>query len=387
MQLLIGAAYEKGYMTSGKSFYIGSVRLYQQNKSSESKVKFIQAGNPCKRVLEAAKLVYAKTKESITSQKLGSRDFWQIANSVLNKVKSAIPPLFNGPEVVSSASDKAKLFAKNFSKNSNLDDSGICLPVFPSRTNLKLPNISITPNMVKKVVTNLTSSKASGPDCIPVVVLKNCEPELSYILAKLFNKCLKQSCFPDCWKVSLVVPVFKNVGERSIAKNYRTVSLLSVVSKLVNNRIVDHLEKCGLFSDFQYGFRSSRSTADLLTVVSDRIARAFNRSGATRAVALDISKAFDRVWHAGLHMEFQVRYLALFLLFLVIGSFGFFWMGNLHKNIQLMLVFPKGLFLVLHFSYYTLMTFLMMLSVILTSMLMILLSTLNVIRHLICGNN
>ena len=54
------------------------------------------------------------------------------------------------------------------------------------------------------------------------------------------------------------------------------------------------------FSDFQYGFRSSRSTADLLTVVSDRIARAFNRSGATRAVALDISKAFDKVWHAGL---------------------------------------------------------------------------------------
>ena len=58
--------------------------------------------------------------------------------------------------------------------------------------------------------------------------------------------------------------------------------------------------KCGLFFDFEYGFRSSQSTADLLTVVSDRIARAFNRSGATRAVALDISKAFDRVWHAGL---------------------------------------------------------------------------------------
>ena len=55
-----------------------------------------------------------------------------------------------------------------------------------------------------------------------------------------------------------------------------------------------------LFSDFQYGFRSSRSTADLLTVLSDRIARAFNRSRAIRAVALDISKVFDRVWHAGL---------------------------------------------------------------------------------------
>ena len=116
--------------------------------------------------------------------------------------------------------------------------------------------------------------------------------------------CLKESCFPDCWKVSLVFPVFKNLGERSTAKNYCLVSLFSVVSKvfekLVNNSIVDHLAKYGIFSDFQYGFRSSRSTTDLLTVVSDRIARAFNRSGPTQDVALDISKAFDRVWHAGL---------------------------------------------------------------------------------------
>ena len=72
----------------------------------------------------------------------------------------------------------------------------------------------------------------SGPDCIPVVVLKNCEPELSYILAEFFNKCFKESCFPGCWKVSSVVPVFKNVGERFTTKNYRPVSLLSVVTKV-----------------------------------------------------------------------------------------------------------------------------------------------------------
>ena len=108
---------------------------------------------------------------------------------------------------------------------------------------------------------NLDLSKASGPDCIPVVILKNCEPELSYISSELFNKCLKEFCFSDCWKVLTVVPIFKNVGDRSTAKNYRRVSLLSVVSKffekLVNNRVFDHLEKCGLFSDFQHGFRSS----------------------------------------------------------------------------------------------------------------------------------
>ena len=79
-----------------------------------------------KRILEAAKVAYvSKTKESITSQKLGTQDFWQIAKSVLSKDKSAISPLFKSPEVLSSASDKAKLFVKNFPKNSNLDDLGI----------------------------------------------------------------------------------------------------------------------------------------------------------------------------------------------------------------------------------------------------------------------
>ena len=104
-------------------------RFYQQNKFSESKVKFRQASNHCKRVLEPAKnCIYAnKTKESITSQKLGFQDFNQIANSVLRNGKYAIPLLFHSSEAMSSASDKAKLFPKNSSKNSNFDDPGISL--------------------------------------------------------------------------------------------------------------------------------------------------------------------------------------------------------------------------------------------------------------------
>ena len=110
---------------------------------------------------------------------IGPQDFWRIANSVLNKGKSAIPPLFNGQEVFSSAPDNANLFGENVSKNSNLNDSGISLPVFRSRTGLKLYNISVTPKIAKKVILNLDLSKAPGPDCISVMVLKNCEPELS----------------------------------------------------------------------------------------------------------------------------------------------------------------------------------------------------------------
>ena len=119
-----------------------------------------------------------------------------------------------------------------------------------------------------------------GPDCIPVVLLKNCERELSYILAELVNMSLKESCFPGYWKVSSVVLVFRNVGERSTAKNYHHVSLLSVASK--EFRMLDFSTNLSL-------------------------------------------------------MEFLVRYLALFLLFSIIGGFRWFWMGNLLKNIQLML--------------------------------------------------
>ena len=114
--------------------------MHQQKKSSEPKVKFRQARNCWKRVLEASKLGFVtKTKESITSWRFGSQNFLGLANSVFNKGKTTIPPFFNGQEVLSSACDKAKLFVKN----SILEDSGVSLPVFHSGTNLKLHNIFV----------------------------------------------------------------------------------------------------------------------------------------------------------------------------------------------------------------------------------------------------
>ena len=114
---------------------------------------------------------------------------------------------------------------ETFSKISNLDDSHISLPAFPSRTNLKLQNIHVTPNLVTKVITNLDSSKTSGPDFITVVVLKSCEPELSDILAKVFSMSLKESHFRDRIFVSSVIPLrmslsglSENVGDKVYGK-------------------------------------------------------------------------------------------------------------------------------------------------------------------------
>ena len=96
--------------------------------------------------------------------------------------------------------------------------------------------IFVTPKMVKKVIKELDSSKASGPDCIPVVVLQNCEPELTYILAKLFNIHLKESYFPDCWKVSSVAPVFiRNIGKRSKVKTTTMLVFFLLLVKPLKN--------------------------------------------------------------------------------------------------------------------------------------------------------
>ena len=150
-----------------------------------------------------------------------------------------------------------------------------------------------------------------------MLVLKS-EPETSIYLAELVIICLKESCFPDCWKVSSVFRVFKNAGEMAMAKNYCSASLLSLVckifKKLVNNRLVDHLQKYDIFSDFQYSFKSSWSTVDYLTVV-------LNKSRATQAVLKSL--IYQRLLTGfGIQffsksnlMEFQVRYLSLFCLF------------------------------------------------------------------------
>ena len=116
-----------------------------------------------------------KQKSPLLPRNLALRTFGKLLIVFSTKVNLLyIPPLFNGPEVLFSASDKAKLFAKYFSKNSNLDDSGISLRVSSCGTNLRLHNISVTLKIVKKVIMNLDLSKASGPDYIPKVVLKNC---------------------------------------------------------------------------------------------------------------------------------------------------------------------------------------------------------------------
>ena len=138
----------------------------------------------------------------------------------------------------------------------NLDELGIALLIFSSKNNLKLHNISVTPKLDKNIITNVDLSKASGPYYIPIVVLKNCKPEFSYILVELFYMCLKESCLHIVGRFhqwSLYLRMLGKVYGQKLSLYGLLSKVSKIFEKLVNNSLVDHLEKCS-FSNFQYGF-------------------------------------------------------------------------------------------------------------------------------------
>ena len=191
-------------------------------------------------------------------------------------VSPSISVLFNGPGVLTSHTDKVNLFADRFAANSTLDDLGRDMPGCPSRVDSSLSTINVTPKMAAKVISHLDISKALRPDRIPVILLKMCSLELS-IFSKLYNLCLTHSVFPSNWKLVSVVPVFKGSRAKSDPSNYLPISLLPIMSKvfesLIIQQLIDYLEH-ELLTDVQYGFRHSRSTGDILSLITEHINRA-----------------------------------------------------------------------------------------------------------------
>ncbi len=149
----------------------------------------------------------------------------------------------------------------------------------------------------------LDSQRAYDPDGDPPIVFKNCASVLTRFLVKLFRPILSTSVFPSCWKYAYIQPVPKK-GDRSNPSNYRPIALYSCFSKvfesILNRKILKHLSTSNLLSDRQCGFRKERSTGDLLAFLTNSWSSYLNCSVETFAIALDISKAFDRVWYKAL---------------------------------------------------------------------------------------
>ena len=217
--------------------------------------------------------------------------------------KSKIPVLKSGGQTFITAEEKAECFASFFSDKSTIPkaENSKAIPHLPQRTTAKCKKVIFWPKQVRKQLQKLDVKKASGPDGIPALVLRNAAAELASPLARLFQLCFNKEYMPAQWKVANVIPCFKK-GDKHSLSNYRPISLLSVLSKvmekLINKSMWKHLENHKLISDRQFGFRAGHSTSDALTCIAQRLSNTIN----------DREEARSCVWTSAKHLiEYGIR--------------------------------------------------------------------------------
>jgi len=284
---------------------------YRTNRSEESRKIYNTVRNKCKTIVKTQRFLHdQKLKKKILDLPANDRSFWSFAKSVKNNFcDSSYPPLIseNTDTLLSDSQEKADLFAKLFSKNATLSSSNLSPPQIPS-VHHEMPKLYFRTRAVHKILLNLDVNKSTGPDGIPAVVLKNIASSIAKPLRNLFHLSFLSGTFPELWKVSNVTAIPKK-GNKSNPSNYRPIAIASILSKIMetvlNRKLMKYLETKGLISDRQYGFRPNRSTGDLMTYISHKLSATLHDEGEACAVALDISKAFDRVWHSALVSKCQ----------------------------------------------------------------------------------
>ena len=225
---------------------------------------------------------------------------YQIVNNQ-SKVKPGISPLCTSNGTTSTASDAAEELARFYSTvfspseyvNLTMD------PLISPTTELQ--DITVSPESVLLLLLSLNTNKSPGADEITPFILKNCAHSLYTPLTELFNSSLSCSIVPMDWKSGTITPIYKG-GNRSDVSNYRPVTLLPVISKvlerLVANKLIKHLDESNLFSIAQHGFRKGHSCLSNLLLTLDDWTKAVDNGNPIHACYLDMSKAFDRVNHS-----------------------------------------------------------------------------------------
>ena len=166
-------------------------------------------------------------------------------------------------------------------------------------------DFNISEEKILNIIRSLNPNKAHGWDEISIRIIKISDVSLLTPLKIIFTNCLRQGVFPKIWKYANVAPFHKK-NEKNVKSNYRPISLLPIFGKMFEKLVYDslylHLASCNLLNPNQSGFRSGDSTVTQLISITHTIFKAFdcNPSLDVRSVYLDISKAFDRVWHDGL---------------------------------------------------------------------------------------
>lgn len=246
------------------------------------------------------------------AQKTSTRAYWSLINKVLNKNKvPSIPPLLENGIFVTDFSEKAQLFNDYFASQCSTIDTGSVIPTLTPKTTTVIADINISDEGILSIIRSLNPSKAHGCDEISVRMIRLSDTALIYPLKLIFTNCIRTGVFPDIWKLANIVPIHKR-DQKNQLKNYRPISLLpifgKIFEKLIYNAIYTHIVSCGLLNPNQSGFRPGDSTINQLLSITNYIFQAFdcNPPQDVRSVFLDLSKAFDRVWHDGLIYKLQL---------------------------------------------------------------------------------
>ena len=231
-----------------------------------------------------------------TSQK----SYWKIINRVLNKCRAPkIPPLLINNQVILDCREKLKHFNEFFSQQCKPITNSSVLPNITFLTNKRIDQITIGNDEINSLIRNINANKATGSDGISSQMLLLCDVSI------IFRTILLTSTYPDIWKLANVTPIFKK-GDKQLIKNCSPISLLPICGKhfekIIFNNLYSYLDVNNLITKNQSGFRPGDSTTDQLLYLVNEIHKAFESSKSleVRAVSLDISKAFDKVWHDGL---------------------------------------------------------------------------------------
>jgi hypothetical protein len=245
----------------------------------------------------------AKTLASET--RTNPKKWWAVAKETMgNRKSSSIPSMMSNNEVYKTDEDKAKLFNDYFLEVQSLPNQPDN-PIFEERPEPEntIEMVTIIPKDVEDVLKCLDPNKAYGPDGISPKMLKEGGPAIVNILTKLFNLSLAKGIFPSSWKMANVCPILKK-AEEFFTKNYRPISLLSTIAKVFEKVVFKHLfnffRTNFTISLWQSGFLPGHSCVTQLIEIYDEFCKAVDNGKEIRVVFLDISKAFDRVWHAGL---------------------------------------------------------------------------------------
>ena len=262
---------------------------------------------------EVTNLIRKRKEEYIQSMEdkvnleasFGTKEWWKLVKQfTMNKGISAseIPPLEKDNVIYENDTEKAKTLNEYFVNQSSLNGNDDPVPQIPVK-DISCPPLVITTEMVTVAVRNLDPNKATGPDELHNKLLIKAVDSICEPLAMLFNRSLNESKFPALWKKANITPVFKK-GNPHLCTNYRPISLLSCVGKLleriVQSHVLNYLLSNSLLTTAQSGFLPRDSTVYQLLVIYDDFCMGLDKQSLTQAIFFDISKAFDRVWHPGL---------------------------------------------------------------------------------------